>query len=263
MSDKQTEKKTIFIGDTHADIDIEKVQKYCASKSKKELANTIAIQLGDFGGIWYQQPCPKEKAVLDMWDNFGFECVFFLPGNHENYARLLSDEFETVNIPQTNVPVKKISEKVYMLLNTKIYRINGKDYLVWRGGRSIDANYRIRGESWWQEEQPSESEYKNAKMNVKMNSIDYIISHVGSNHFKNQIFRGSGSIGQKDIAEDYLENIICSVPSGSNYKGNICAHYHFDFVYRDHRSITLYDVILSEEEVLQELQSPNKLRRIG
>jgi len=241
--------KTIFIGDVHGDIDLQKVSVYCQSKSKEELAETIAIQLGDFGAIFYQKKCEMEEKILNRWNNYGFKKVFFIPGNHENYTRLNSNEFPAISIPETNRPVKQISSNVFMLLHANVYRIHGKDYFVFRGGRSIDSNYRIPGRSWWTEELPSDLEFKAAKEAVRRNHIDYIVSHVGMNCFKNQLFRNRNNGNYHDVTEDMLENTISCV----SYAAALCGHYHVDVVSRDYKTISLYETIIEEGQIIPEL----------
>ena len=57
------------------------------------------IVLGDFGGVWYnlgdEAHQKMEQRKLEDLDQKSFTTLF-IPGNHENYARLMSDEFPEI-----------------------------------------------------------------------------------------------------------------------------------------------------------------------
>jgi hypothetical protein len=242
--------KTIFVGDTHCDLDIKKVVDYCIAHSKSELQETTVIQLGDFGGIWYPKKCKKEEDILNLWDNFGFKRVLFIPGNHENYNRLLGDEFHQIHIDEISGDVKQISKNVYMLLSGHFYTINKKTFFTIRGARSIDKDFRIKDISWWSNEVISGSEYDEIKSAIHGNSVDYLITHTGSKIFKDKLF-GRNSVN--DVTEDMIYNIL----GCCEYKAHICGHYHLDVKYPRYKEISLYNVILTEEEIFAELKGQN------
>jgi UDP-2,3-diacylglucosamine pyrophosphatase LpxH len=243
-------KKIIFIGDTHFDLDIKKVVDYCAKHSKEELAHTTAIQLGDIGVIWYQNKCKKEEDILNLWDNFGFERILFIPGNHENYDRLFGDEFHKIRIDEIDGEVKQISKNMYMLLSGNAYMVNGKSIFCFRGAKSIDKEFRIKNVSWWNNEIVDMDEFENAKTIIRGRCFDYIVAHTGPKNFKDKLF---GRNHYSDVTEDMLYNII----GNCDYKAFICGHYHLDVKHPKSRVVSLYNNILSEEEILAEIKGQN------
>lgn len=196
----------IFItGDTHSDFD--RFQQSCFPEQKEMTKEDYVIILGDFGGVWYpeknQKAFKREQHNLDELDSRSFTTLF-IPGNHENYQRLMSDEFPVKE--WHGGLVKEIRPSVLMLMRGEMFDIEGSKFFAFGGAPShdisdgiLDVNdpqwqkkarklekqqkymYRVKGLSWWEEEIPSEKEKMHAlKTLVDYHwKCDYVLTHEG------------------------------------------------------------------------------------
>lgn len=138
------------------------------------------IVCGDFG-LWHETP--RETAGLDRLNHMPFTTVW-IDGNHENFDRLNSDEFETVDFH--GALSHKIRDKVFHIERGEIMELEGKTFWCFGGASSHDIRdgivdpsqyesksvyrrtvadmeadgkqFRIKGLSWWPEELPSYEE---------------------------------------------------------------------------------------------------------
>ena len=160
--------------------------------------NNFVIITGDFGLIWDKEMSKEEKNWLKWLENKPFTTLF-VPGNHENYDRLMSDEFQTIE--WHGGKVKQIMPHVLCMLRGEIYDILGKKFFAFGGAQSHDIKdgilepddkatikewnqdysklFRVNHVSWWKEEMASESEKQYAIENLARhnNEVDYIITH--------------------------------------------------------------------------------------
>lgn len=81
-------------GDTHSDF--RRFNKSIFPEQREMSKEDYCMIAGDFGGVWYgvndTAHRKSEDYNLDELDSRSFTTLF-VPGNHENYARLMSDEF--------------------------------------------------------------------------------------------------------------------------------------------------------------------------
>ena len=117
-------------GDPHGDFRRFNSKNYPEQKEMSK--EDYMIIAGDFGGIWTFKPQPgindgyevfirdqrayeknvkSENMMLGWLDDKPFTFLF-VPGNHENYDRLYSDEFPTVDF--MGGKAKKIRESIFM-----------------------------------------------------------------------------------------------------------------------------------------------------
>jgi hypothetical protein len=244
-----------FCGDVHGNLDIQKLKQF--KDSGRIDKDDILIQTGDLGIVWSNKEDSLERDLKKFYDSLGFKKILFIPGNHENYNRLLGDEFPLVNLNEINGEAKQISNNVYMLLSGNIYTINEKKVFCFRGAKSIDKDFRIKDVSWWSNEIPNVGEYEMAKSRIRNKSIDYFVTHTGSRGFKDKLFGRSGF-------NDTTEEMISNIKDSCEYKAHICGHYHLDVKSINSRTVSLYNIILSEEEILDELKGKsNKLEYVN
>lgn len=162
-------RRLFLTGDTHADIDIEKLHIF--NKEHPELTKEdLVIVLGDFGVIWDELD-ESTYSLIDQYEGFNFSTAFVL-GNHEGY-----DLLETFPKEEwSGGKVRRISNSIVQLENSEIYSINGKDFFVMGGAESIDKAYRITGISWWKQEIPNQK----CRYNAIQNLLTYSLSHKGN-----------------------------------------------------------------------------------
>ena len=81
-------------GDTHASLG--RFSRKIFPEQAEMTKNDYMIITGDFGGVWYPandiQHQKAESDRLDELDRRPFTTLF-IPGNHENYARLMGKNF--------------------------------------------------------------------------------------------------------------------------------------------------------------------------
>jgi hypothetical protein len=196
-------------GDTHGNIDFEKLKVYFAHRysSRKD----ILIILGDAAILWGK----KENYV------FEYSClgptVLFIDGNHENFDLL--NKFPVVEVYSGRAHC--ISENIYHLCRGEIFKINGLSFLAMGGARSIDRYLRKEGESWWKEEAITDDDMKNAAKNLERYhySVDYVLTHcaptrIVTNHLH----------FESDHNTDLLQDLMAQITYRHWYFG----HYHCD-----------------------------------
>jgi len=223
--------------------------------------NDYVIIAGDFGGIWYPfNDTDHRKAEdhnLDELDQRSFTTLF-IPGNHENYDRLMSDEFPTM-VWKGGV-VKQIRPSILMLMRGEIYDIDGTRFFAFGGARSHDIQdglldmddpewkqkakrlrhqgkrcYRVKGLSWWEKELPTAQEMRHGLDSLETCgwTVDYVITHCAPTSIQRITGRDDA-----DVLTDYLEDICCRL----NCRKWFFGHYHRDREIDD-RYVLLYENI--------------------
>lgn len=77
----------IFLtGDTHSDIDLQKLIAF-ASQRPDLTKDDCLIICGDWGVLWDNEPSEWERDLLRQYDGFPWTTLF-IDGNHENFQRL-------------------------------------------------------------------------------------------------------------------------------------------------------------------------------
>lgn len=186
-------------GDCHADWS--RFSTNCFPEQKEMTRDDYVIVCGDFG-VW--NPDNTEKWWFKWLSEKNFT-LLFVDGNHDNFDRLYSDEFEIVDFHGGKA--HKICENVYHLMRGYIFELCGKKFFAFGGASSHDiqdgilelSDYKSikelandynrrtqRGEmlrinhiSWWKQEMPSEDEMKFGLETLRNNGnkVDYIVSH--------------------------------------------------------------------------------------
>lgn len=230
----------VLVGDTHGEIDHknlnnEKILKACDGKYPE-----YAIVLGDFGFIWSNKKDDTEKYWINWLDKKPWTTLF-LPGNHENYDRLLSDEFP--DIAMFGATVKQISKKVFMLLTGNIYEIDGATYFVYGGAQSTDKEYRRPYMEWWPEETPGQNDFMLAcnNLNGKNWKVDYVLTHTLPQELKARegLYMFDATPCPVALALDHFyENLT--------YDHWFCGHFHIDKDIDKKHSVLYNNVITIE-----------------
>lgn len=222
-------------GDTHGDWSrIEKL-KYLTDED-------TVIVCGDFG-LWHETP--QETAGLDRLNHMPFSTVW-VDGNHENFDRLNSDEFETVNFH--GALSHKIRDKVFHIKRGEIMTLEGKTFWCFGGASSHDIRdgiidpakyrteadfneavwlaryegkqFRIKGVSWWPEEMPSNEElgHGTATLIDRGWKVDYVVTHCAP-------MRVQAALGfhTQDRLTLYFDAMLSD---GLDFKRWFFGHYH-------------------------------------
>lgn len=245
-------------GDCHADWT--KFSSNAFPEQKEMTRDDIVIVCGDFG-IWHDTP--QERYWLDWLEEKDFT-LCFVDGNHENFDRLYSNEFQVVDF--YGGKAHKIRENIYHLMRGYVFTLCGKKVFAFGGARSHDIkdgildpmDYRdmqalrhdyntrtLKGEclrvnhhSWWKQEMPSEEEkaFGIKTLADNNNEVDFIISHCPPSQ---ALLEGFYGVFKPDSLNDYFETISQTV----DFKKWFFGHMHFDMAIGD-KFICLYDQII-------------------
>ena len=249
----------IFVtGDTHADF-----RRFSTSNfpDQKEMTkDDIVIICGDFGGVWSESP--EERHWLD-WLNEKPFTTLFVDGNHENFDRLNSNEFDEINY--CGGRVHKIRDNVLHLMRGYVFELQGKKFFCFGGASSHDIRdgildpddfsnhrafkkeywrryivgeqFRVKGYSWWPQELPNEAEMIRGKESLSKHGwkVDYVVTHCLPQEV---VAAFSMGLYEPDVVTTYFNQLLRDDLQFSHW---YCGHYHmnrrimgkFDVLYDD------------------------------
>lgn len=232
-------------GDTHGNFTRFSTDGFPGQRAMTK--DDFVIIAGDFGGVWRQKQDAEERYWL-KWLNDKRFTTLWVDGNHENYARLNSDEFETVDF--CGGRAQRIQGSVYRLLRGQIYTIEGKRFFTFGGAASHDIDdgildpadfpnpelfklrcrrwreerrmFRVKGVSWWPEEMPDEAQRQaglEALKAVDFN-VDYVITHCLPHDLVSML---GGCVYYPDALTLYFNDLL---HRGLRFEKWYCGHYH-------------------------------------
>lgn len=245
--------KIFVTGDTHADWS--RFSTNCFPEQKEMTRDDYVIVCGDFG-IWH--PDNTEKWWFKWLSEKNFT-ILFVDGNHENFDRLYSDEFEIVDF--YGGKTHRICENVYHLMRGYVFELCGKKFFAFGGASSHDiqdgilepSDYKSakelandynkrtqRGEmlrinhmSWWEREMPSREEMDNGINNLnRFKEIDYVLSHSLPSH----ILPSIGMQAESNSLTNYFQNeVVPILKRKENPVKWYSGHYHLEneVIYED------------------------------
>ena len=169
--EEATDGRILLTGDLHGDTGA------LTMIAKQMFPADILIVAGDFGYLFRNDP--DENSWLDQIDLFlrrNGSYILFVDGNHENHRALAEFPVKIWNKGR----VHKIRSRIIHVLRGEILTIKGKKIYCFGGAFSIDRAYRRLNESWWEEEIPTDEDYKNGNNNLKNYGykVDYIVTHT-------------------------------------------------------------------------------------
>ena len=208
----------IFIfGDLHGEM--EKIHKLLNVSSLTP--DDYIIILGDFGGIWYSSESKFHVRDLQkLWVLEKLPCkTLFVDGNHENFDELYKYPKKRWHGGEVHEICKG---KVYHLCRGYIFRIDGLTFFTFGGALSINRNYRIKGETWWEQEIPTDTEYRRGMTKLKQAGwyVDFILTHEAPE----KCYEIVCPHGNSDSVAHYLQRVADKVAFKHWYFG----HHHQD-----------------------------------
>lgn len=249
----------VFItGDCHANWS--KFSTDAFPEQRELTKDDFVIVCGDFG-IWHDDV--TERWWLKWLEKKSFT-ICFVDGNHENFDRLYSDEFDIVDF--CGGKAHKIRNNIYHLIRGNIFDIYGKKFFAFGGASSHDINdgildrddfktdrafkseinrwyeqgksFRVNHISWWEREMPSQEEMDFGRKTLEENGnkVDFVVSHCCPQEIASYF---SGGLYKPDELTRYFNEIKNSV----DFKAWFFGHYHFDDKFLD-KYIVLYDQII-------------------
>lgn len=189
------------------------------------------IICGDFGYIFKNDD--EEKSFLNDLEGLPYT-ILFVDGNHENFPAI----YDYPTVEWHGGKAHRIRKNIFHLMRGEIFEIEGKTFFAMGGAYSIDKYTRTEGLSWWNQEQPSDDEYKNAAKNLKERGfkVDYIITHTLP---REMILR----LGKYPDAHDMeLTGFLEWVMYETNFKHWYCGHWHSDLELTDKFTVLWFDI---------------------
>ena len=219
-------------GDTHGEIDFDKIKKYFKKVycSEKE----YLIILGDAGIVWEKE----NKDILFKYYLIGIT-IIFIDGNHENFDLLKTYPIVTFH----NAKAHKVYDNIYHILRGEILELNGLSFLCVGGARSIDKYYRKEHISYWKDEDITIDDYNNAINNLAKynNKVDYVLTHCAPTSILQKMFPNFEPDTNTALLEKIKEQIF--------YSNWFFGHYHIDKIignsrcfYNDIKEIPIMDI---------------------
>lgn len=226
----------LFItGDTHIPYDIRKLSKKKWSDSRELTKDDFLIITGDFGLIWDIIETREEKYWKKWLDDRNFTTLF-VDGNHENHPRL--ERMEKSAFLGGTVGI--ISDSIFHLRRGEIYNINNKKILTIGGSHSHDIEHRIKGVSWWEEEELSANEEQRTMENLEKHQygVDIIVTHTLPESITRYLSFRDDFYPDPCKVRIFLDKIVANTQFSNFY----CGHFHVDQDYKQYH--VLYNRII-------------------
>lgn len=243
-------------GDCHADWF--RFSRKSFRDAKELTMDDYVIVCGDFG-IWHDTK--EERWNLKWLESLNFN-ILFVDGNHENFDRLYSDEFQVIDFHGGKA--HQIRKNVFHLMRGYIFELCGKKFFAFGGANSHDIGggildrddfdttkafnemykrwynegrlFRVNHVSWWKEEMPSKEEMDFGLQTLKdsNNEVDYIISHCGPQHVVSMYSHG---FYEPDDMTSYLNMLAQTVKFDrwffGHYHQNMCILDKYEMLYEN------------------------------
>ncbi|MGN1169653.1 MAG: metallophosphoesterase [Acutalibacteraceae bacterium] len=217
-------------GDTHGNInrfkEVDMHGKYTLTE------DDYLIICGDFGFVFLEDN--EEKEWLDELEQKPYT-ILWVDGNHENFKALYNYPNEIWNGGR----IHRIRKNILHLMRGQVFNIEGKSFFTMGGAYSIDRYMRTKNLSYWDEELPDNSEYREAVQNLSEhnNETDYIITHTAPR----EIIRRMGRYPDSHDMEltGFFDWIMCECKFKHWYFG----HWHEDADIGDRHTAVYHNLI--------------------
>lgn len=164
--------KVFVTGDTHGDIDFNKLTSKSFPEGRSLSKDDYVIICGDFGAVWGDKGSDR---YLQKWYASKPWTTLFVDGNHENHDLLATYPMEIWH----GGKVHRINKSIIHLMRGQIYEIGDRSIFTMGGAQSHDMEIRKAYVDWWPNEIPSCAEWSEAWDNLVHRdcNVDFIISH--------------------------------------------------------------------------------------
>ncbi len=230
-------------GDCHGDFTRFSSNNFYDGKNLTK--DDYVLVLGDFG-IWHDTK--MEQYWFDWLAKKPFT-VIFIDGNHENFDRLESGEFKTIEYHGGYADVIR-PQSIYHLHRGYVYEFCGKSFFCFGGASSHDIDdgildrndfnsdiefsrvchrmtkerkvFRIKNVSWWEHEMPTEEEMQRGIENLgKVNwNVDYVMTHCAPQSVASVMSNG---FYKPDVETMYFNKLLDNKLSFNRW---YFGHYH-------------------------------------
>jgi predicted phosphodiesterase len=222
-------------GDTHSDVTRFSSHKFREGKDLTK--NDYVIILGDFGLLWSHT---ADRSEL-YWYNWLKEkpwTTLFLDGNHENFDRI--DNLDQIEKFGSTVGV--VNDSIFHLKRGEVYEIDGINFFVFGGGKSIDKHLRIPGISWWDRELPNYAEYSKGFLNLDNveNEVDYVLTHDAPTSIYDEMDKKYHLL---KLADFDLPKFLERVKENTRFIHWYFGHFHFNDTFKE-KFTCLYEKVI-------------------
>lgn len=230
-------------GDCHGDLRRFTARRFPAQREMTR--KDYVIVCGDFG-LWHDDE--QERYWLKWLESKPFT-LLFVDGNHENFDRLQSGEFEEVEL--LGGRAHRIGENIYHLMRGHVFTIEDRRFFAFGGASSHDIDqgildpadfpsrrefrktyqnwsragylFRVNHESWWAQDLPSEAEMALGLVNLAR--LGWQVDHVISHCLPGSVMRSLFPHAQTDLLNGYFDELL---QRGLTFRSWYCGHYHTD-----------------------------------
>lgn len=206
----------IFItGDIHGEYDLRKFGKEEFPMQSELTRNDYMIICGDFGLLWDES---KTEKYWIRWLNNKPWTTLWIDGNHENYNLLKRYRIEDWN----GGKIQKITENIFHLCRGSMFTLDNKKIFAFGGAESHDKQFRILGETVWNEEMPSPQEMLHGIDILEQHdwTADIVITHSLPSYIIKAY--NMEQVYPPNVLTDYFQEINDRMEFGLWFSG----HYH-------------------------------------
>ncbi len=256
-------------GDCHGDF-----QRFTKQQRKKLpyqfTEQDFMMICGDFGLLW----CKDKELVYNLrWLSTLPPVILWVQGNHENYDMIAEYSLE---LWHGGLVRHIVRDRIILLERGQVFEIEGKRFLTFGGASSHDVQggildktspdykaekkravkrqlpYRVRHETWWEQELPTEEEMQRCQENLSKvdDTVDCVVTHCLSSRMQEELeYHYGGGLGPKLYEPDILTDFFDELEEKLQYKLWFCGHYHVN-LRLDDKHMVLYDEIRCLNEFL-------------
>lgn len=156
----------MFVGDLHADPFL--------WKNTQQLVEHFEVDafviVGDFG--WWND---RNPGAREFENETGIPC-YWIDGNHENFDHLY--EFWDYHLLEP----QETSEDIYWCPRGTILQLGRFTAMMFGGGTSVDKEYRVPRNSWWEQEKINQGEIDRALENWEDTTDTFIQNRLLVTH---------------------------------------------------------------------------------
>lgn len=204
----------VVFGDWHGD-------SLYAKNQLEDTFNTIMpdayLHVGDFG-VWPNSSFLKRTNDLLRKQN---RELFFVDGNHEDF-NIIS------NFEKDDRGFGRVRSNIFHIPRGHTWSWGGKTLMGLGGATSIDRQFRVKGQSWFLEENISDEEYAKA---MSAGNVDVLITHDAP---KLPSFATGRFSAQIESESAHNRDIILEVAISKNVSINVHGHHHKAYTDRVH-----------------------------
>jgi len=230
----------VISGDLHGTHDYHTITnknvKKQLSQQNKDYPPNYHIVAGDWGAIWNDshESLKRENHLIRWYNEKPWETLVVL-GNHEGYSRI----YRLPIIEKFGGPIWKVSDRIHILQNGHVYEIEGKKFLVYGGGDSIDKASRQPFVSWWPEEIPTYRHFMQAMESIDQVSgkVDYVITHTCPNNVLDHMVENKLLYSGQKLSDPTVPQLDGVQAALVDYKKWFFGHFHVDFEFEKYQCL--------------------------